>query len=211
MKKVIGIIIGIIALVFIIGSLRTPKNEVETFRNEVQETASLEGTIERENGNYTITQSSTLEWIGRTPLKSHYGSVDISSGNLSVLNSQITGMITLDMTSISSEVGAGLDGHLKNEDFFDVEKYPEGTIEITGMNDEELFVDLTIKDTTLPITIPVAISQSENTITLSGETVVDRTLWGIEYSSQSFFADLGDSAINDDIEISFTLIGKLTQ
>lgn len=64
------------------------------------------------------------------------------------------------MTSVDTRQ-AQRDGHLKSEDFFNVEKYPNVTFtatKITADGDDEYEVtgDLTIRDVTKPLTLEVS-------------------------------------------------------
>jgi polyisoprenoid-binding protein YceI len=113
------------------------------------------------------------------------------------------------MTTIVSD-SAGLDGHLKNEDFFDVENHPEATIAITStqaVSDEEngdyvmATADLTIKDITNTVTFPI---YSEESLDVAKITI-DRTLWDIRYGSNKFFDDLKDKAIKDEIDFEVNI------
>jgi polyisoprenoid-binding protein YceI len=134
-----------------------------------------------------------------------------------VLNT-VDGVITggsflIDMNSIvdldipaDKEGNAKLVGHLKSADFFDVEKYPTAAFEITGMETTDgktmLSGNLTLKDAKNNITFPVSVSDEGNTMTLTSETfTIDRSKWNVQYGSKSFFDNLGDKFINDDIEL----------
>ena len=67
--------------------------------------------------------------------------------------------VTIDTASISTGFAA-LDDHLKNADFFEVEKYPTITFESTGVRRSGVSSivmtgDLTIKDITKPVELDV--------------------------------------------------------
>lgn len=112
--------------------------------------------------------------------------------------------VTIDMNSIWSD-NEKLTGHLKNEDFFEVETYGEsefvstaiaadtssgGTHEITG--------NLTLHGVTKSITIPATVAVTGESVSLDSEFKIDRTLWEIVYGSDS---SLGDQIINKDVVI----------
>lgn len=209
MKRIIGIIIVVVLALY---GLSRINNQIETEplpRNDLQETVAYTENEELDNGQYIIdTGDSYLGWKGETALTKHYGTVYLSdTGTVTITDGKISGDITFDMNTIKSEIGLGLDDHLKNEDFFDVTKYPEARIAITDYVNGEIQGDLVIKDISQPVSLPVTLKQDENTLTMNGFFSLDRTLWEIEYNSASFIDGLGDKAINDliDFEVEFIL------
>ncbi|MCD4736158.1 MAG: YceI family protein, partial [Bacteroidales bacterium] len=84
--------------------------------------------------------NSLIEWIGAKPTGQHNGTVLLKSGKLLMNNGRITGgSFTMDMTSIKvldleeEEWNTKLVNHLKSEDFFSVEKFPDATFTITSV------------------------------------------------------------------------------
>lgn len=161
---------------------------------------------------------SNIEWKGFKPTGSHNGTIAIKEGNLSVNDGVIeSGNFVIDMTSIvvsdipAEDEGNGkLTGHLKDADFFNVEAHPIATFELTGLETVDgkimLSGNLTIKEKTNNISFPVTTSVSDNYVSLNSETfTIDRSKWNIEYGSKSFFDNLGDKFINDNIEMKVSL------
>jgi polyisoprenoid-binding protein YceI len=116
----------------------------------------------------------------------------------------------MDMTSINTTDLEGdyknkLDGHLKANDFFGVEKHPKATLVFTSVTKNEtnysVVGDLTIKGITNKITFDLEISGNTATTSLK----VDRTKYGIKYGSASFFDDLKDKAIYDEFDLKVSL------
>jgi polyisoprenoid-binding protein YceI len=99
-------------------------------------------------------------------------------------------------------------------DFFDVEKYPESKYVITSVTKDDegvLFLqgDLTIKEKTAPLSIPVSLSlEKDGTVKISGQASVDRSIWEVKYGSEKFFKGLGDKVINDIFTLDFDLIAQ---
>ena len=118
------------------------------------------------------------------------------------------------------EGGDKLKAHLLSEDFFDVANYPEVKFELTDIPAEgirlseaqELKGNLTLKDVTKNITIPVesvSLDDATGAYTIKSKTfTINRTDWNVKYGSKSFFTGLGDKFINDEIELSFVLKTK---
>lgn len=208
MKIKIGVIVILIllGLIFFFTKQEKQITEKESFRGEVLETINFVGSTDLDDGVYSIDlKNSQLLWSGRTAVKSHDGTVDIAKGSLKILNENTTGNLVFDMATINSDAGAGLDNHLKNEDFFDVETYPTASLVINNYSEGFFDAELTIKDKTINILVPVLINQKDEILIVSGKMEIDRTLWGIEYNSGSFFAGLGDRAISDSIGIEFEI------
>ena len=85
-----------------------------------------------EEGTYNIIKDkSELKWTGKElSSKTHTGILFLKEGRINVdSNGMIEGEVVIDMTSINvtdleGEWKDKLAGHLKNSDFFDVEKFP---------------------------------------------------------------------------------------
>ncbi len=102
---------------------------------------------------------------------------------------------------------------MKSADFFDVETYPNSNFEVTGIETVDgktmLSGNLTMKDATNNISFPVSTEMKDDMVILKSETfMIDRSKWNVEYGSKSFFNNLGDKFINDDMELKVTLIAN---
>ena len=168
--------------------------------------------------------ASALSWKGFKPGGEHYGKLPISAGQLDIKDDVLHGgYVTIKMDGIivedlkAEEGGDKLKAHLEGEDFFDVAKYPEAKFELTDVPAEglkiadikELKGNLTLKDVTKNITIPVASIQRDTATgkySFTSQTFrINRADWNVKYGSKSFFTGLGDKFINDEIELSFVL------
>lgn len=111
-------------------------------------------------------------------------------------------MTSIGSTDLSGEYKDQLDGHLKSDDFFGVEKYPTSSLTFTevtstGKNSYEVTGDLTIKGTTHPITFDLSVYGSK----ASASVKVDRSKYDVRYGSSSFFGNLKDKVIYDEFDI----------
>jgi len=171
--------------------------------------------------------ASYLSWKGFKPGGQHYGKLPVSAGELDLKDGVLrAGSVSIQMNGIIVEDLKAEDGadklkqHLESEDFFDVAKYPEAHFELTNLPAEgvkvaeltELQGNLTLKDVTKNITIPVAsvvAAPATGAYTITSKTfTINRADWNVKYGSKSFFTGLGDKFINDDIELSFVLKTK---
>ena len=161
------------------------------------------------------TESSVVNWKGSKPTGEHYGTVKVKSGFFTVENKNIVaGEFEIDMNSIvdldmpaDSESNAKLVGHLKSDDFFGVEKYPVALFKVTSseMKGNQTLIkgDLKIKEKTHPVSFLSTVTHDANLLTLKTETFkIDRSKWDIKFKSKSFFSDLGDQFIDNDMELS---------
>lgn len=153
---------------------------------------------------------SKLSWVGKKITGEHSGTVNFRDGMLNFKDNTLTGgSFTVDMNSITvTDLKAGegkekLEGHLKNNDFFGVDKYDTATLVITsatskGNGTYAIKGNMTIKGKTNPIGFDMTVSGK----TAKARFMIDRTKYDIKYGSGSFFSDLGDRAINDEFEIT---------
>lgn len=168
--------------------------------------------------------ASKVEWLGKKVTGQHNGAIQLKEGAAQVKDNQLTGgTFVMDMTTITdadlTDAGynAKLIGHLKSEDFFSVEKNPTSTFVIKTVaplkadekgNNVTVTGDLTIKGITNPVSFPAKVTVSGGTLTATGTAVVNRAKYDIRYGSKSFFASIGDKAIDDDFTLTFNVTAK---
>lgn len=160
-------------------------------------------------------ESSSIKWKGYKPTGSHHGTINFSEGNIDLKGSKIKGgNFKVDMTSLKDADGSKrLEGHLKSADFFEVEKFPVSSFEITGTNtnDGQLFVNgnITIKGVTKSISFPASLSEEGGKVVLKSDTFqINRADFNVKYKSKSFFNDLKDKFINDDFDLQVTIVAN---
>jgi polyisoprenoid-binding protein YceI len=168
--------------------------------------------------DYQLTiASSSLEWEAKKVTGKHTGTINFSEGKLTVKGEKITGgSLVVDMKSIVDKdlTDAGynqkLIGHLKSDDFFGVEKFPQSNLEVKNVELKSAGLyhfkaDLTIKGITAPVEFDANVTVQSGELSATGEMTVNRTLYGIKYGSGSFFSGLGDKMIYDEFSIKFKL------
>ncbi len=162
-------------------------------------------------------KASKVEWVGKKVMGEHNGSISLKSGNFTFEDGVlIGGLFTIDMTSmvcedLSGEYKGKLEGHLKSDDFFGVEKYPTATFVVTkavpqGPGKYKVIGNLTIKETTQEIQFVAGIEEKDGKVMGSADLVIDRSKFDIRYGSGSFFDNLGDKTIYDDFNLSISLV-----
>jgi hypothetical protein len=177
---------------------------------------------------YKIDAARTeLKWMAFKPTGNHYGIVPVNGGTIFVKDGNINGgiidinMSGLEVQGMDGEMKESLQSHLrgttpgKEEDFFNVAKYPSATFTIVSTTKLEndpvgthmINGNLTIKDITKPISFKATIDLASGSAmkATTEPFVIDRTLWDIKYKSKKFFSDLKDDFINDEIKIEITL------
>lgn len=162
---------------------------------------------------YALEEDSVLRWEASMVIgNGHRGEVDFRSGFLVFEDDAFSeGAFVVDMATIEEDKdNQRVEAHLKNEDFFDVQNFPFSTFEIRevveqGGDQFEVTGDLTILDTTKPLTFIATMSQTEGVLSFNADFSIDRTEWGITFRSDSVFSGLGDKAIKDEIRFSLDL------
>lgn len=161
------------------------------------------------------TNKSSLVWKGTKVTGAHEGTVAIKSGALLVDNEVLTGgNFVLDLNTISStdlegEYKDKLDGHLKNEDFFNVEAHPEASFQITEVregasaNNVVIAGNLTIKGISKNITFDADVEEiTETTVKVKADFNIAREDWGLNYSGQQ------DDLISKEINFKVNLVAN---
>ncbi|WP_224994737.1 YceI family protein [Cesiribacter sp. SM1] len=169
------------------------------------------------------TQKSSLVWTGKKIGGEHTGNISLTSGSLQVAkNKLVGGAFEIDMNSITNTdltdagYNAKLVGHLKSDDFFGVEKHPKATFKITkatpisgakaGASNYQITGNLTIKGKTETISFPATVKFNGDAAEAVAKITVDRSKFDVRYGSPSFFADLGDKALDNEFIIDLKLV-----
>jgi polyisoprenoid-binding protein YceI len=170
---------------------------------------------------------SQVQWTGTKPVGQHVGIMKLKDGSISVDAGNITGgKFEIDVTSlqVTDKDTAGaykLAGHLKSADFFETDKYPTATFEITSVTagadttgGKELVMtdathtvsgNLTMKGQTKGITFPAKVSVTDASVTADANFNIDRTQWGLVYGNDK---GLGDKFIRPTVNIVLHLVAN---
>lgn len=161
---------------------------------------------------YVFTEDSTIEFTGSKATGSfHDGGFKTFSGYFHVKDGKPVGtdhQVIIDMNSIWSD-SEKLTGHLKNEDFFEVETYPEtvfDNIEIKEDGDETYLVtgNLNMHGVTKSVSFPATVTREGDALKIEAEFDIDRKEWGIVYGSTG----PADRLIRDEVVLRFKLLAR---
>lgn len=157
------------------------------------------------------TESSVVKWTGYKVTGQHEGTIMIKKGSLTFKNNVLVGgkfvidMSTINTTDLEGDYKKKLDGHLKDDDFFGVEKHKTASLVFTSLkqNGTNYIVnaDLTIKGITNKVKFKMQVLENSAIADLK----IDRTKYDIKYGSASFFDDLKDRAIYDEFDLNVNL------
>lgn len=203
--------------------------------NSDKSTIQAEQEVAAETGvTYTLDQdNSSLKWKAyhKGGLDPRFGTVK-SKGTISAENGTVTGgSFVIDINSLATDsaavdaaksggkTSADLDAHLKNADFFEVDKYPTATFEITKVaafdasKDKSNIADanqmisgnLTLKDKTVNVTFPAKVTVSEAEVTMLSNFTINRQDWGLTYGAEG---DVKDWGISQEVDIELNVRAK---
>lgn len=120
---------------------------------------------------------------------------------------------TIAVTSVDTD-NEKRDNHLRDADFFDVANYPNMTFESTrvegSLPELTMIGNLTIKDVTMEVSIPVEVTGpitdpwGNERIGLAGELKIDRNDYGISFSK---VMESGGLVVGDTVKISLDVEG----
>lgn len=163
---------------------------------------STEVTTTKDGNMYQVdTLNSRVEWKGFKVVKSdntsHFGTIKFESGDLTMKDGKLeSGKFVADMNSLTSEDLKDdaeqlqkLNGHLKSGDFFEVEKFPTSSFEITKVSDNNsgdynttIDGNLTIKGITKPVKFNANVAVNEEGVTIATEPQdINREDFGVKF------------------------------
>lgn len=148
-------------------------------------------------------EKSKIDFVGKKPAgETHKGGfkeftadvkVDFDSPEKSTLSIEIK---TASLWSDSDKLTA----HLKNPDFFNVEKFPKIKFETTsvevGENEGTITGKMTMLDKTVEVKVPIKTEMTDSTLVVTATFKLDRTKWGMNF---------GRPNISDEVDITATL------
>lgn len=205
------------------GENTTPEEKVE-HNSEIVYKADHEVKVVEFNlpdGLYALNKiAPSIKWTAKKVGGSgHSGTINIENGKFKVEEGSLTsGIINFDMSSFAvtdiedEEKAANFTSHLLSEDFFDIENFPSTSMAISSIVKGDGVLQATTSlnlhgtavDYKVPVTITKVVNEGIESYEISGKFFVNRTLHGITYGSGSFFDDLGDRAIKDEVLLQFT-------
>jgi len=158
---------------------------------------------------YVFTPESTIGFIGSKVTGSHNGGFKTFTGHFTIKDGKPVGndhKVVIDMASTWAD-DAKLTGHLKSGDFFDVEKIPQSTFDVTELKAGEngaytVAGNFTLHGVTKNITFPATVTQGTDTVTIKSEFNINRKDFGIVYAGQA------DNLIRDEVVIKLDLTAK---
>ena len=157
---------------------------------------------------------SLIRWYGEELTgKTHFGNLSFKEGQIELQDGLIIGgnfvvnMTSLSVEDLSGGAKARLEGHLRSDDFFSVDKYPEATLKISQKakvegDVQKLYGELTIKGIKHAVDFSIILVDKK---TATANLTFDRSKYNVRFRSGSFFENLGDKLILDDIRMEVSL------
>lgn len=209
-----GVLIGLIVLIVaIVGIVALTQSDPEPLQDvETTDKAEEQAGVVLEDGVYAVDAAdSSVVWRAskRGGVGPHNGVVSVDSGSVTVADGALAdGMVTIDMTTIEViDDGSGnseLDEHLNSADFFETDVYPTATVEVVSVAANNLTANLTIRDITSEVTVPVTITTDGGVLTAMGEFEVDRETFRV--ATDSTLANIG---LADTFTLEFNFVANL--
>lgn len=184
-------------LAIMIGILSVSCGKDKPLTSESNQVATTSG-----GTSYVVdTLNSKIEWKGfkvfKTDNTSHFGIIKFESGDVTIKDGKLeSGKFVADMSSLENvdlkadaEQKSKLEGHLKSGDFFEVEKFPTASYEITKVVHNEtgdynttLEGNLTIKGITKPVQFNANVSLKAGEVSIATEPKdIDREDFGVKF------------------------------
>ena len=116
-------------------------------------------------------------------------------------NGAVFGRLDIRAGSIDTGIGRR-DEHLRSADFFDVDRFGEISVVVTGVHptqgkSADLRANFTIKGNTAPVPLPVTVTElDDGSIRIVGETKVDRAQFGLDWNKLGMVGPTATTAVD---------------
>ncbi len=199
--------------------------------NDKKETVTAEQEVAAKTGEVYKADLATskVDWkaFHKGGFAPRWGTLKLKSGEITVENDAVTsGDFVIDMTTLKVDPAsvteadkkpADLEAHLKNADFFDVEKQPTSDFKITAIADlagelpkdavaganKTISGNLTLLGKTLNVSFPAKVTVAEGKASIEAKFTVNRADWGIKFGTDE--TDPAEWMISKDIEIGINV------
>lgn len=194
MKKNLFKVIAVLGVAFLVISCGKDK-PVTSESNEVL--TQTDGVLYKVD-----TMNSRVEWKGYKVLKTdqttHFGTIRFESGDVTIKEGKLqSGKFVADINTLENidlkdkqEMKTKLESHLKSGDFFEVEKFPTASYEITKVTEANggdyntiLDGNLTIKGITKPVQFKANVTVADGNVNIATEpTDINREDFGLKFT-----------------------------
>ena len=155
---------------------------------------------------YSLSEDSTIGFVGAKVTGSHEGGFKSFSGKISVTGATVESSsveVMIDTTTLWAD-NERLTGHLQSADFFDVENYPTASFKSTNIaaGEEGMYTltgNLDLHGITKQISFPADIKVSELGFAATAEFSINRMDFKLEYPGKP------DDLIRDEVLIKLDL------
>jgi len=177
-----------------------------------------------ENKTYAIdANQSTIEWAGRNPGTRHVGTLQLKEGRIEAKDGIFSGAFIIDMRTIKNtnlegdELQPVLESHLKSDDFFFVDIFPEVEFNIeravpldkAPLSSPNYHVSgqLTLRGIRAELEFDTIVNRlPDGRLTAEAHFDFDRTRWNVIYGSSRFFEHLGMHLVFDFITLQLKMV-----
>ncbi|HOY29457.1 MAG: YceI family protein [Flavobacteriales bacterium] len=214
--KALSLSVAALAALFLVAC---GPSEAEIAANKEKATADSLAALAAMEMSYAVdAANSSVKWTGTMlGVKSHFGTIGLKEGKMSLKGGQITaGGFVADLNTIApldtiyapdgSKQGTKsmLVGHLQSPDFFDVATYPTASFDITRVEGNTAYGNLTVRGKTNEEKVTDIVVTEENGMAkATGKLTFDRQKYGVAWSTGA-----KDMILNDNIELEITLTGN---
>ena len=186
------------------------ENPADKTTNASVATAVDKGAVTSEGGTkYVFTPASQVNFVGSKVTGSHKGGFKTFDGYFTLKDGVPVGndhKVVIDMTSTFAD-DEKLTGHLKSPDFFDVEKNPKSTFDVTSISKQSdtsytVSGNFTLHGKTKNISFPATVSQNGGVVKIDATFDINRKDFDIVYAGKA------DDLIRDEVVIELKLEAK---
>ncbi len=154
------------------------------------------------------TAQSEINWKAAKVTRAHDGGFHAFEGSITVADGAVTGVaVTIDMNSVWTDTDR-LTGHLKNEDFFEVETYPTATFEASDIVSSPdstgathlVTGNLTMHGETHGVTFPATLNVTDQRVDVAADFIINRRDWNINYDGRA------DDLVEDQVRMLLNIV-----
>ncbi|MDX1904048.1 MAG: YceI family protein [Thermonemataceae bacterium] len=231
MKSLNFLSLALVGGLFLASCEQAPKGE-EAKTGEAQ---AVDTTKKAESNELKVDlAASQVTWVGTKPTGKHNGTFNIKEGSVSVKDKQlVAAKFVIDINTLkvldipADDEGNGkLTKHLKGADFFDAEKFPTATFELTSAEaykadstkkveekEKEYILEnpthtvtgnLELKGVKKSVSFPAVVKLEDGKVEAEAKFNINRKDWGMEYGTDE--AKLKDKFIRPTVHVGFKVI-----